>query len=176
MRKTNVQTAEVFFPWSKKTYFTIAERPVRPKLIWRWQESIGAKTGEKITIWWWNGPTCVYHKDGTVYRFWPKPTMADAVRASVEPGCEGCSFRFHPSGVVEEVYQGNNYYWSADKEVAEPPVYDDEVVWPGGYCDTAWFDIFDRRVFFEPENDGALQHLCTCYDCLESAGVFDSDR
>jgi hypothetical protein len=143
MPKTCVQTVEVFAPgwkdrtegedhtfkkvrgiWLPRPDSVLEQCPVRPANT---KKTVAVQTKDSLIIWFPTGKCEVHMADGTEKVFWPKPTLAEVVKA---PGY-GQFLRFYADGAVEEKYDGVTYHWSADVEAE--PLKDARIVTPAVY-------------------------------------------
>lgn len=162
MPKTCVQTVEVFVPGMDLMHYTMEEYPVRPAWATDTTHVQAQKAADRIIIWFTTGVCEVFLEDGTMKRFWPKPTRADAVNAPAE----GHYFRFHADGAVEQTYKCANFYWSSDME-GKPLGGDWNLVPTVWWCDAegpcGFFHAFGECVKFPVESCWAFEErACAC--------------
>lgn len=166
MPKTYLQTAVVLFPGSERKNFMVDARPVAPEWILESQEHEATIQSDRVTIWWNDGLCEVYYPEGMVKQFWPKPTLNDAVLDGTNTNSY---YRFHKNGSVEQIYEGNPYYWGPATIdlplLPSRPLYphiercaEDE---PFGY-----FGVYDRQVrFYLEPGSYYYDKSCGCSDC-----------
>ncbi len=163
MPLTYMQTVEILSPKTTLVHYSQELAPVMPEWVRESNEHEAIQEDGYVVIWWKDGPCDVYLENGIVKRFWPKPTLADAVLSP--PNC-GSYYRFHSDGTVEQVYKGMNYYWGPT-EVDVPESKGVACYVSVNRCDGyAYFDVLGQKVTFEFLPESYLATVpCDCADC-----------
>jgi hypothetical protein len=175
MPLTYLQTVEILYPNTTLVHYGQEPRPVAPEWAQDSSEHEAVQSDTCITVWWRDGLCEVYEPDGTVRRFWPKPTVADAV---VSPPCDSSYYRFHTNGAVEEIYRGMTYYWGPTT-LEKAPAAGDCLLKVVNHCEEpesfAYFNIYNNRITFALTPDSYLYNAgCECTDCFYERSGCDS--
>jgi hypothetical protein len=174
MPTTHIQTVEILSPYTTLTHYGQELAPVKPDWAVGSGDHEAAQEEGRVVIWWRGGPCDVHLEDGTIKRFWPKPTIADAIQS---PPTEGSYYRFHGNGTVEQAYNGMHYFWGPTTIVAAEPngyALESSVNICDGY---GWFNIFGAPVKFDILPDSYLATKgCNCDGCAYEAGQYRARR
>lgn len=164
MFTTYLQTVEVNFPNTTVVHYTMEPAPVAPDWVLYSNTHEAVYSPNQTTIWWKGGPCDVYEPDGTVRRFWPKPTLKDAVAASKDMSNHRSYYRFHSDGTVEQVFRGVPYFWGLPTLEATPTE-GERLVSKTERCATdepySYFTVYGHRVTF----DLVFDTPCDCLEC-----------
>jgi hypothetical protein len=166
MPLTYLQTVEILYPNTTLVHYGQEPRPVAPEWVLQSSEPEAIVTSGSATVWWKNGLCEVYEPNGTVRRFWPKPTLADAVLLTP---CAASYYRFHPDGSVEEIYKGMHYWWGP-QNLDAPEVLGEALAARVERCEDvspfASYSLYDRTVRFDLSPNGYLWNRpCDCSEC-----------
>ena len=113
---TYFQSNTIEFPTSEKTFFGMELSPICPP---EYKAEEGApfivmkNKEDAVVIWWNNGIIIKGYKDGLTKTWYPKPTLANALKYAKDPSNKNTYFEFHTDGSVTSTMEHFNYYWSA---------------------------------------------------------------
>jgi len=113
---TYLQTITIDFPNTPVSFLGMEKAPICPPNYKPGSKNgfIVMKTEDKSIITWWKrGEIIKISDDGQVKTWFPKPTLADSIRACLYTKTKGCYFEFGPdSSVISRMDDGYYYYWS----------------------------------------------------------------
>ena len=162
MPKTHLQTVEILSPRAELVHFTRELAPVAPEWVLQSEDHEAVEEPGRLIVWWKGGACDMYLEDGTIKRFWPKPTLADAVHSSTD----GSYYRFHSDGTVEQIYKGNNYFWDPT-DIEAPATIRRGLIASVEVCENkGFFTIYGARVEFDLLPGSYLaSRPCECTNC-----------
>lgn len=162
MPTTHLQTVEILSPRTTLVHYSQELAPVAPEWVLDSDSHEAVQEPDRVVVWWKGGSCDVYLENGTIKRFWPKPTIADAVYSPEE----GSYYRFHNDGSVEEIYKGMSYFWSPTT-IEAPATSRQGLIAYVEVCENKGaFTIYDKRVEFDLLPGSYLaSRSCECSNC-----------
>jgi len=106
MAKTYLQTVDILMKGAPFQVQGLELCPVAKTGV----KALKAKDG--ATIFWYIDRVVKWAPDGTVYTWWVKPTLADAISDSLVNGGKSNYYQFNSDGTVFCRYENSMYFWS----------------------------------------------------------------
>ena len=150
---TFLQTINIDFPNSDLLFHGLEPAPICPPSYKPENNNnfIVMKTIDKSIITWWkNGSIIKVTPDGTIKTWFPKLTLAEAIKMALSPYNKELYIQFHADSTVTCKFPDGNYYWSAS--IKGTPELGEQLF---GYD-------YDED---GPENDDIVPPKC--YECYE---------
>ncbi len=174
---TQEQTVEIYFPNDFSIHYGMEQAPVTPEWVKESEEHEAIDCGEFAVIFWKSGISDVFYSDGQIKRFWPKPTIAEAIMGEMNcgtyaekaPSGSATYTRFHRNGSVEQKIGGVPYYWGPTNVSAEAP--EGKPLYPIiERCEKpepfAYYSIFSEKIAFNILPGSYLESRpCDCSEC-----------
>lgn len=162
MSKTHLQTVEILSPRTTLVHYSQELAPVAPEWVLQSEEHEAVEEPGRVVVWWKGGTCDVYLEDGTIKRFWPKPTLTHAVHSSTN----GSYYRFHRDGTVEQVFEEMNFFWGPTTIEAPATSRRGLIVYAEVCMNRGFFDIYGNSVEFELLPGSYLaSRSCECTNC-----------
>jgi hypothetical protein len=120
---TSKETVEVILPYSSCIFHSIMERPICDEINFYGIKSviyIDKKTGE-IIEWYWDGLIISTHSDGTMYKWYPRPTLKNVIL--MKPA--SYYTQFHSNGAVTQILTNNNSWVWGPKNISKEEIITD---------------------------------------------------
>ena len=157
---TYFQTITIEMPTSSIQFFGMEEAPICPPSYKPESDNgfIVMKTEDNSIITWWKrGEIIKISNDGVIKTWYPKPTLADSIRQSLNPLFKGFYYEFRNDLSVVSRMPDGNYYWSP--KISGAPEVGHQVL---GYdYNAALPEVEDIDETFECPHGG-------CYECFNS--------